>query len=360
MKKSSNFKFILIQAIIWFIILGIQSLPLIFIPKLNVLKYEPWQIILDLFVNIFLLILVSLGLKYFFNKKINLFQFNFWEVIKLCFLFISATLVYYFALIAYNFLVVTYVYNRPDIFNHPSQGIKSKILVFIILFIIFFLWTLIYTIYTSTVKLKDNLLEKVNLESNLKESQLNALKGQINPHFMFNSLNNIRGLILENPEKSREMITRLSEMLRYSLTKSDINTIALEEEIEMVENFIAISKIQLEERLKYTENVDKDTLKTQIPPMIIQLLIENAVKHGIATLKNGGEIVLTTKIENNFLNITVTNTGKLIFDESSTKLGLKNIEQRLNLLYGKQATFSLKEVESLVVATILIPDNLKQ
>ncbi len=201
--------------------------------------------------------------------------------------------------------------------------------------------------------------EKLQLESNLKESQLNALKGQINPHFMFNSLNNIRGLILENPEKSREMITRLSEMLRYSLTKSEISTIALEEEIEMVDNFIAISKIQLEDRLKYTEQKNQDTLKVQIPPMIIQLLIENAVKHGIATIKNGGEIVLTTKKENDFLSIIVSNTGKLIIAEDTTKLGLKNIEQRLELMYGHAATFSLKEIEDKVVATILIPTNIK-
>ncbi|MCY1489487.1 Sensor histidine kinase YpdA [compost metagenome] len=196
---------------------------------------------------------------------------------------------------------------------------------------------------------------KIELESSLKESQLNSLKGQINPHFMFNSLNNIRGLILENPIKSREMITRLSEMLRYSLTKNDINTIALEEEIEMVENFIEISRIQLEDRLKFTSKVDTGLLKLEIPPMIIQMLVENAVKHGISKLKEGGEIVLDIKHENKTLVIIVANTGTLTIEEESTQLGIKNIEKRLQLIYGENANFKLQEIENQVVAEIKIP-----
>jgi two-component system LytT family sensor kinase len=355
MKKSNNFKFILTQAIIWGVIFGIQILPQILIPEKNILKYEKWQLLLDFFVNIFLLIIVSLALKYFFNKKINLFKFSIWEVSKLSLLFISAALTYYFALGAYNYLVINFLYHRPDIFNHPTQSAKVQIVFVIVMCVVFFLWTLIYTVYTSTLQLKNNLLEKVNLESTLKESQLNVLKGQINPHFMFNSLNNIRGLILENPEKSRDMITRLSEMLRYSLTKNDVNTIALEEEIEMVENFIEISKIQLEERLQFVADIGVETLQVKIPPMVIQLLIENAIKHGIATIKNGGKIILKTAIENNKLIVLVSNTGKLIITENTTQVGLKNIEERLRLLYGNEATFELKEIDDQVLAKITMP-----
>ena len=172
---------------------------------------------------------------------------------------------------------------------------------------------------------------------------------------MFNSLNNIRGLILENPMKSREMITRLSEMLRYSLTKSEINTIALEEEIEMVENFIAISKIQLEDRLQFISKIEEETLKLPIPPMIIQMLIENAIKHGISQLKNGGILLLKIKKENTNLHIQVKNTGNLSQQTGTTQLGLKNIQRRLHLIYGENATFSLNEIENEVIATITLP-----
>ena len=91
--------------------------------------------------------------------------------------------------------------------------------------------------------------------------------------------------------------------------------------------------------------------------MIIQLLIENALRHGVATLKKGGEIILSTKIEDFFLKITVSNTGKLEISENTTKLGIKNIEERLNLLYGKEAAFSLNEKDNFVIAKILIPIN---
>ncbi|WP_248574826.1 sensor histidine kinase [Flavobacterium sp. H122] len=197
--------------------------------------------------------------------------------------------------------------------------------------------------------------EKSDLELSLKESQLNALKGQINPHFMFNSLNNIRGLILEDPVKSREMITRLSEMLRYSLTKNDIHKIGLDEEVEMVDNYIAVSKIQLEDRLQFIKELESGTLNLQIPPMILQMLIENAVKHGISNLKQGGMVKLIAGTENDFLNLTVINTGKLLLKSESTQIGLKNIKDRLHLLYADKADFKLYEENNQVVAKIQIP-----
>ncbi len=199
--------------------------------------------------------------------------------------------------------------------------------------------------------------EKILLESTLKEAQLNALKGQINPHFMFNTLNNIRGLILEDPSRSRDMITRLSEMLRYSLTKNDYNEIKLEEELEMVVNYIQISKIQLEDRLQYVQEIAPETLNIKIPPMILQILVENAVKHGISNLKAGGLVRLVAKTEDNFLKVTVVNSGKLLIQSNSTQIGLQNILSRLKLLYGELAFFEIIEVNQMVEARVVIPLN---
>jgi len=216
-------------------------------------------------------------------------------------------------------------------------------------------WTLIYMAVKVVAKLNAVRLERSELNAAVRQAQLNTLKGQINPHFMFNSLNNIRGLMLEDVEKSRDMLTKLSEMLRYSLTKNDVNAIALEEELEMVENFIALSKIQFENRLEFRKEVAPETLQASIPPMIIQLLVENAAKHGISKLKEGGIIKLTTKEVDDNIEIYVSNTGKLLINSSSTQLGLKNIKQRLRLLYGEEATFSIKEVDDEVIAAIKIP-----
>lgn len=220
---------------------------------------------------------------------------------------------------------------------------------------VWIVWYLIFSFLNLYKEVKATKIRNAELLSSLKESQLNRLKSQINPHFMFNSLNNIRGLMLEDVDKARNMLTRLSETLRYSLTKSDVNSIALENELEMVENYIEISKIQFEERLKFTSDIDVASLTTQIPPMIIQMLIENAIKHGISNLIEGGEVKLSTKLESDKLYIEVNNTGVLKSSENTTKLGLKNIKQRLELLYGDDSTFKLEEKNNQVIATIKIP-----
>jgi sensor histidine kinase YesM len=220
---------------------------------------------------------------------------------------------------------------------------------------LFFVWFFVFLTIKIYHQLKSVQLKQVLLESNLRESQLNTLKGQINPHFMFNSLNNIRGLILEDVNKARVMLTSLSETLRYSLTKSDSNSIALENELEMIENYVAISKIQFEDRLTFETDIDKASLNIKIPPMIIQMLVENAIKHGISNLKKGGKVKLSTTIEDYQLQIEVSNTGGLNQNKNGTQLGLQNIKKRLELLYGENSTFNLRELDNKVIATIKIP-----
>lgn len=220
---------------------------------------------------------------------------------------------------------------------------------------LYFIWLFVFFTIKIYYHLNVVKTKQFQLESSLKESQLNTLKGQINPHFMFNSLNNIRGLMLEDVGKARLMLTSLSETLRYSLTKSDSNSIALEDELDMIENYVAISKIQFEDRLSFEMNIDKASLNIEIPPMIIQMLVENAVKHGISNLKRGGEVNLNTIIKENQLQIEVSNTGNLTQNKKGTQLGLQNIERRLELLYGENATFSLIEIDHTVIATIKIP-----
>lgn len=317
--------------------------------------------------------LLSFIILYFIENYFKIGEVKRKDWIFLLLVFVAVQWLYHLLLWPMLSFPTTYYFNRDinltffmKLTNVPYFTVAFLVWLFVILSI------KVYE-YLNIVK-----LNRFVLESTLKESQLNTLKGQINPHFMFNSLNNIRGLILENPVKSREMITRLSEMLRYSLTKSEINTIALEEEVEMVENFIAISKIQLEDRLQFVAEIEEDTLRLQIPPMIIQMLIENAVKHGIAQLKEGGVIRLKIKKENSDLYIEVNNTGQLSQEVSPTQVGLKNIQRRLRLLYGETATFELnetamnkfssyekkavletmnfsKEIEDQVVAKIIIP-----
>ncbi|UOB16354.1 sensor histidine kinase [Abyssalbus ytuae] len=304
-------------------------------------------------INFIFGILSTSLLREYVKKYVRLDDINFKEIIKL--ILSGLVCVLFYIMVAYLVLFVFYLF-IPEL--DLKKDFSEKILLsFFGTSIIVYGWLLCYIFIKLVFKLNTEKIERLELNSNLKESQLNTLKGQINPHFMFNSLNNIRGLMLEDVEKSREMLTRLSDMLRYSLTKNDLNAIELEEEIEMVENYILLSKIQLENRLTFKTNIAPEALKAKTPPMVVQMLVENAVKHGISELKKGGVIVLNAFIENRNLHLEVINTGKISEKNSTTKLGLNNIQKRLSLLYGDKAVFSLEEINNEVVATIIIPQS---
>ncbi|MXN92039.1 histidine kinase [Flavobacterium sp. Sd200] len=294
--------------------------------------------------------LLSIPVLYAFEHFIDFADLQKKSILKLALVFIGAQVLY--SMLIWPLLNVASVQ-----FLHDGM----KLTVFMKLtnipyfFTVFLIWLFIVTAVKLYHYFKKVKLNQVELESSLRESQLNTLKGQINPHFMFNSLNNIRGLILEDTTRARDMITRLSEMLRYSLAKSDVNTILIKEELQTVDNYIEISKIQFEDRLQFKMSADTDTLNIAIPPMIIQMLIENAVKHGISNLKNGGEINLAVYRTDGQLFIIVTNSGSLTISEGSTRLGLENIKKRLALLFGNRAHFSLMEKDTFVEAKITIP-----
>ncbi len=328
----------------------INVLPFFLLKDLSI-QYLIFSFIAGMFIGVF----ATWLLRIYLRKNILLDTFGLKEIIKVGVSTLIAAIIYG----GLNFLFgLLYVKFGPELTELELKIYKAYdsfwVLIFNSLFIIF-VWVACYLVIKLLLKFNSDRIERLELNTTLKQAQLNTLKGQINPHFMFNSLNNIRGLMLEDVEKSRDMLTKLSEMLRYSLTKNDVNAIALEEEIEMVENYIDLSKIQFEDRLRFVKNIDPKSLSVPIPPMIIQLLVENAAKHGISNLKEGGTISLETKHREDQLLIEVRNTGKLRIDKNSTQLGLKNIRQRLRLLYATRANFSLEEENGEVIASIEIP-----
>ena len=219
-------------------------------------------------------------------------------------------------------------------------------------------WSMIYLAVQSLFRWRQSEFDKLALETALKDAQLNMLIGQLNPHFMFNALNNIRGLMLEDIEKARRSLTQLATVLRYSLTAPDKKLIPLSDELSVIEDFIALAKIHLETRLNWQKDIQDTSKGIMVPPMLIQILIENAIKHGISEVKGGGTLSLTIKPVDGKLLILVENSGQLeqprdVF--ASTKLGLANIQQRLELLYGDEASFSITQQEDKVTARLLLP-----
>lgn len=270
------------------------------------------------------------------------------------FLHVIFQIVLWPTLLYFNGLIMNIDFSKMNIKNEILEKRFVNYCYFLFITINWLVFIYAYKIYQSK---QDELKQKLDIEKNLKEANLNTLKGQINPHFIFNSLNNIRGLVQENPAKSKEMITRISELLRSSLLSGKTNFVKLEQELETVENFLEISKIQYENRLHFHLDISSETKNIQIPPMIVQMLVENAVKHGISILKDGGEINIKTFLNNNNFHMIVKNTGSISQHESSTKIGLKNIEERLKLLYNDKASFKLSEENNEVTAEIIISND---
>ena len=219
-----------------------------------------------------------------------------------------------------------------------------------------FLWEVIYFGVHYFESFQTSEVEKLRLAVVAKDSQLRALISQVNPHFIFNCLNGLRAMIVEDPGRAQDMVTELSNILRYSLQSGRTDTVPLETELEAVTAYLKLEAIRLEERLRVHIAMDPESLETRIPPMLLQTLVENGIKHGVARLPGGGEIRVDSQVESRAVKIQVRNSGQLRDDAGSTRLGLDNARERLRLLYGNAASLVLRNYDGdSVVAEISIP-----
>ena len=219
-----------------------------------------------------------------------------------------------------------------------------------------FLWAVIYFGVHYFESFETAEVEKLRLAVVAKDAQLRVLLAQVNPHFIFNCLNSLRALILEDPQRAQSMVTELAAMLRYSLQSGKTEAVSLETELEAVSAYLKLEAIRLEERLQVKINVDPESLETPIPPMLLQTLVENGVKHGVSRLPNGGEIRVASSMRDGALQIRVENSGQLAESPGSTRVGLENIRQRLQLLYGDAASLVLRNQDAgSVIAEVSIP-----
>lgn len=224
------------------------------------------------------------------------------------------------------------------------------------LILILLIWSILYFFFQLFFTYKKSEIEKYQLDVEVKDSQLLALKSQINPHFIFNSLNNIRGLIHENPDNAALMITNLSVLLRYSIRLTNLETVSLKEELDIVRKYLELESVQFEDRLKYALEVDDALNDVQIPPMSIQLLTENGIKHGISNLVEGGEIIIRCFEQDSKLFVEVINSGQLKVSDSPSGIGLENATKRLKLLYGEIHSFKLENLnDTQVIACFSLP-----
>jgi sensor histidine kinase YesM len=224
-----------------------------------------------------------------------------------------------------------------------------------------FAWVLSYTVYHYVEENRNAEIERILLKTSIRETEAKVLRSQLNPHFVFNALNSIRALVYENPTKAQQGITQLSNLLRNSLLADRRKTVELREEIRTVEDYLALEKVRYEDRLTSHIELDNRTLYWQVPPMMLQTLVENAIKHGVSTAVGGGFVEVKSSIETDKLHIIIRNTGVLGDKSASNGFGLANTAQRLELLYGPEASFTIFQEEDtptsgpVVCAEICIP-----
>jgi len=243
-----------------------------------------------------------------------------------------------------------------SIANLTSDFSIATILAFLFsMWLFYIVWALIYFIYIYFERINQSLKN----EAAIYEIELNNLKSQLNPHFMFNALNSIRALIDEDPQKSKNAVTKLSNILRNSLVQNRRKLIDFNDEFKTIMDFLDLELIRYEERLQVEVDVSPEAQNYQIPPLMLQTLVENGIKHGVSKLKEGGIISIAAKPDNSLLKISIRNSGQLqnsISDNKGTGYGIENTKKRLQLIYGKSATFSiLNENDKTVLTEITIP-----
>jgi hypothetical protein len=161
--------------------------------------------------------------------------------------------------------------------------------------ILLFCWLSLYFFYHLFDRLNRSEIERFQLMTSVKEAELRALKSQVNPHFIFNSLNSLRALIDENPARARTAVTQLANLLRYSLKSGQLETVPFEDELGIVNDYLALEQVRHEERLRLRLDIAPDALQLPVPPMLLQTLVENAVKYGISPRPDGGEIAIVAR-----------------------------------------------------------------
>jgi hypothetical protein len=219
--------------------------------------------------------------------------------------------------------------------------------------VLLWLWMAVWVGVTMINRWRTGEIAKWKAETAARELELQVLRAQINPHFLFNALNNLRALINEDPARAREMLSRLSNTLRHTLQHSAKERVPLADELAVVRDYVALEQLHHEERLRVDWQVDPATADASVPPMLLQLLVENAIKHGIARTAGGGVVDIGLKRDGARLAVAVSNPGQWTPGASDgTGLGLLHLRERLARAGGDGAGCRIEAANGRVTVTV--------
>lgn len=273
--------------------------------------------------------------------------------------FISATILVFLNLIITNILYYTVLviftnFTLAEVYGDFSPYFLKSILIRFLDVIIIGAILKIMETYQTVQKQK---LKVVSLENKLHLSQLEALRNQLDPHFLFNTLHTLNTLIGYDDKKARSMVIKVTNLLRKILDRREKHLITFEEELEYFTSYLDIEEERFHDRLEVTIDVEDNTLDTLVPTLILQPLIENAFKHGIAQIEGEGKINLEAKLQENRLVIHLSNSipkKNQSIAVNSTKVGLTNLQSRLQQVYGDNFEFSTEKKDNLFLVTLKI------
>lgn len=217
------------------------------------------------------------------------------------------------------------------------------------------MWNLIYFGVHYFERWRTLAVDQLRLEIAARDAQLDGLVARLQPHFLFNCLNSVRALIAEDPERARAAVTALSDLLRYALRATRDTEVPLAAELAIVADYLELEHARFEDRLRWSLAISDDARPLRVPPLVVQALVENGVKHGIERTACGGVVEVAAWRDADELRIRVSNPGQLAHDAGTTRIGLANTRERLRLLYGDRASLALVEEDGRVVATVAIP-----
>lgn len=303
---------------------------------------------------IFNLLLSGLGLCFWYSTRYISFEDT--PVYKILINHLIGAVVISTLWLLAGYLILTEVFGFDNYFR--DFFVSTLPWRFLIGVLIYFVITSFYYLIIYYSGFQERKLNEAELKNLVTQAELKSLKFQINPHFIFNSLNSMSALTTIDPEKARGMILKLAEFLRYTLANNDQQKNMLKDELKNIKLYLEIEKIRFEDKFDFNEELSEECLEKEVPNMLLQPLFENAIKHAVYESLEKVDIKLKCSGENEYLKIEVSNT----YDPESkskkgTGVGLRNISDRLKLIYNHNDLMKVEKINNIFRVTIFLPQS---
>ncbi len=299
----------------------------------------------------FNLLIAALGLSFWYSSVYLSIENN--PLTKIILTHFGGGLLISVVWLVLGYFAVISIISDTDLFgDFFIKTIKSR---FIIGILYYFLLTAFYYVVIYYSDFQERTLKETELKNLVTEAELRSLKFQINPHFIFNSLNSMSALTEIDPKKAKQMIIKLADFLRYTLANNDRLKNTLNEELKNIKLYLDIEKIRFDDKFVYVEELHEECGKVEIPSMILQPLFENAIKHAVYETLDSVTIKLTCTKQDDFLKITLCNNFEGESHKKGAGVGLKNIKDRLSLIYQQDNLMEVKKESGKFIVNIFIP-----